>query len=821
MTVEELNVLVKANTLDFKKQFADVNRQLGNFKSTAENTSGTVTAAFKAIAASSAVATVAKLFSKATTAAGELEQNIGGSSAVFKEYANSIQKIAKAAYSSLGLSESAYLATANKMGALFQGSGFTVQKSADMTQKAMQRAAEVASIMGVDVKSAMESVAGAAKGNFTMMDNLGVAINDTTLKIYAQEKGLGELKTTQDKVNAAMRMFIDKTDYAAGNYAKENSTYAGALTTLKAQLENFAAEAGTALLPLAASVLPVVTDVLTAVKPAVITLSGWIGSLGNTITDISDKIKNATPAQQTALKIALAMAVAIPAVTVATKALSLAKAGYAGVLGFLIPKQLTFGSALKATMGRIGLIAGALSLLGIVSNKTAEKLDNSAVQLHNEEEKALNTASAIDDMAESTDGLTDSVKRSVTGFDELNRLGGNSGTLCSSIISDDDTETLENYKSEIDSLLDTASSDIIPSIDLDSIYSNLTDLWEWVTTDGYIAVKAAVGKVGNTIGNVWELVFGNADTKYNSLKNINEDVKNLFGEDWTNFLQGVGQEINDVFNGMPDEVGIALKSLDDKFKEFFGPMGDDWSDFWQDIGKGLWNLVNGDIASGLKVINDKFVSLFGTLGKEHSKLLQGIGGGLYEILNAGEINDTELMNSSANARRQTTQDAYNYMLSGYSAEDALIKAKDKNLTTSELLYAWDKFNFNYDVRTVYRGLLESGQIGKSNTFNPYDYYSPENQKKIHGYAQGGFPDYGDLFVANENGAEMVGSIGGRTAVANNSQIENAIYNAVKSAMSEGGAISGDIHVTVEIDGDVLGETVARYDSKQSRKFNGR
>ncbi|MDE8718620.1 hypothetical protein PZH37_16630, partial [[Eubacterium] siraeum] len=68
---------------------------------------------------------------------------------------------------------------------------------------------DVASIMGISVDSAMEAVAGMAKGNFTMMDNLGVAINDTNLQIYAQEKVLGKLSTTQQKVNSAMQMFLD------------------------------------------------------------------------------------------------------------------------------------------------------------------------------------------------------------------------------------------------------------------------------------------------------------------------------------------------------------------------------------------------------------------------------------------------------------------------------------------------------------------------------------------------------------------------------------------------------------------------------------
>lgn len=51
------------------------------------------------------------------------------------------------------------------------------------------------------------------------------------------------------------------------------------------------------------------------------------------------------------------------------------------------------------------------------------------------------------------------------------------------------------------------------------------------------------------------------------------------------------------------------------------------------------------------------------------------------------------------------------------------------------------------------------------------------------FENGGFPNSGDLFFANENGKpEFVGSMGGRTAVANNDQITGGIYEAVYSAM---------------------------------------
>lgn len=113
---------------------------------------------------------IAGLVGKAVTMAGDLEQQIGGTEAVFGEFASTVQDKAAKAFDQMGLSANDFMATANKMGALMQGSGLSVEESMDLSTKAMQRAADVASIMGIDVNSAMESVAGAAKGNFTMMD---------------------------------------------------------------------------------------------------------------------------------------------------------------------------------------------------------------------------------------------------------------------------------------------------------------------------------------------------------------------------------------------------------------------------------------------------------------------------------------------------------------------------------------------------------------------------------------------------------------------------------------------------------------------------
>lgn len=53
--------------------------------------------------------------------------------------------------------------------------------------------------------------------------------------------------------------------------------------------------------------------------------------------------------------------------------------------------------------------------------------------------------------------------------------------------------------------------------------------------------------------------------------------------------------------------------------------------------------------------------------------------------------------------------------------------------------------------------------------------------QVPAYADGGFPEMGQFFLARESGAEMVGQIGRKTAVANNDQIVSGIQGGVEKA----------------------------------------
>lgn len=74
-------------------------------------------------------------------------------------------------------------------------------------------------------------------------------------------------------------------------------------------------------------------------------------------------------------------------------------------------------------------------------------------------------------------------------------------------------------------------------------------------------------------------------------------------------------------------------------------------------------------------------------------------------------------------------------------------------------------------------------------------------------ANGGFVPRGDLFIANEQGAELVGRIGNQTAVANQTQIVDAVSAGVYRAMREAGGSGGETRIALMVDRKTLTEVV--------------
>lgn len=120
------------------------------------------------------------------------------------------------------------------------------------------------------------------------------------------------------------------------------------------------------------------------------------------------------------------------------------------------------------------------------------------------------------------------------------------------------------------------------------------------------------------------------------------------------------------------------------------------------------------------------------------------------------------------------------------------------------------------------------QINKVSKFTgiSLSYFSEISVDRIQYMAEGGFVDEGQLFIAREAGAEMVGAMGRRTAVANNDQIVEGISAGV--SVANDGVIAAiyalmniieDKDLSVSIGDDVLGRSYDRYNRSRGVRVN--
>lgn len=104
-------------------------------------------------------------------------------------------------------------------------------------------------------------------------------------------------------------------------------------------------------------------------------------------------------------------------------------------------------------------------------------------------------------------------------------------------------------------------------------------------------------------------------------------------------------------------------------------------------------------------------------------------------------------------------------------------------------------------------------------------YTPPKIKtpRVKGYATGGFPDTADFFYANENGVpEYVGTMGGRTAVATNTDIVKGVSDGVYRAIASTG-IQNDVKKIANKNGKVVfapSEEAGRVMQQSVDMYNG-
>lgn len=266
MTVEELQVLITANTSDLNKKISSVNKKLDSLSQHAGKSGKGLQKAFVGIKATAAIAAINKVTAavkKLTDAYAETESAQMGLSSILTAQGKDLNaaKSWLKDYVADGLIPLTDAYTAYKS---LASAGY----SDEQTQSIMQNLKDAAAFnrqgsmsMGDAVKSAAEGI---KNENSVLVDNAGVTKNLSVIwDEYAESIGktAANLTDTEKRI-ATTEGIMRETAFQTGDAAKYASTFAGAQAALKAQTKALSSALGSIFAPALQACTPPITELV-------------------------------------------------------------------------------------------------------------------------------------------------------------------------------------------------------------------------------------------------------------------------------------------------------------------------------------------------------------------------------------------------------------------------------------------------------------------------------------------------------------------------------------------------------------------------------
>ena len=334
--------------------------------------------------------------------------------------------------------------------------------------------------------------------------------------------------------------------------------------------------------------------------------------------------------------------------------------------------------------------------------------------------------------------------------------------------------------------------------------------------DGFVA---AFGAIAEPFKDFFEWVWGGICDAFGihspakEMKPLGKNILLGIIEGWKDKLENFS--FKELGEKLIEKIKGGIQKVKDNVLEFKAKIKDKASDLWDKLKKG-WNGVKDKVADFKARVKSKASDLWNNFKK-----------------NWGESRTAHFLLS---IKSKISELWGNFKKSWGELKTANFKLK----ISSKISELWNGFKRSWGdskkvsigigfVKGALNGLWTSVKNffgGKSISFGARakkkadgGVFSNGSWKPIQKYAAGGIPNYGQMFIAREAGPELVGTLGGHTAVMNNDQIvasvSAGVYQAVKAAMGSGQAVN----VTFRVEGDPKG--IFKVTREQANEFFNR
>ena len=766
----------------------------------------------KKMAVALSVAGLAKFAKQCTEAGASLNAMGTIIDASLPHMTKQVDDFAKSAGKAFGLSETQAKGFVGKFASMAHAMGYTEQQAYAMSTSLAGLAGDLASYYHISQDEAFTKLGAVFTGETESLKSLGVVMTQNALESFAMANGINRSWSEMselEKTSLRYQFILNSLSLAQGDFSKYSDTWSGSLATIRLNWQNFMATVGQGIINILLPLMQVIaklSNVLTWLGNKFLWLTRLITgkdaevgtsldntfgtetqdmfndtgiSLGNIGSGLKGTGSNAKKAKKEVQALKREM-MGFDKITKLTgkQDTSTGTTGASGVGG---------GGGVGGGVGDLGDLQGINDLIdGLnIPQETTDSWNGWKKVVADALDLLLTVGkTVIDDVISPLLGLV--TKHIIpTAFDILGTALKNIVDLATSFpkwLLDLFTNGDKNVKIDVDDKFTPKWNEIKKLTDVTitipvglqkNFGSNNNTVADWIVNNRYLGdLKIYVGLEKGFVGSVADWLKNN---NYIGTVTASVGLKNTFTT--------VGQWIID-----HSLMGTTLQMLVG-LKNTFASVGQ-----WL-----LDNKLIGGVANGFGQLTDGVIN-FGV------KLFSGFGATVSDWLNAllgkdtvtkeVDVNGTlKKLDASGLPKKEKT---FGGMIAKFTKRsDGLSKKKKTFSTTAKFTKASDGLSSNQKRITGFTAVINklTSEISKGANLvidvakgvikdnAKGGVYKNGRWQSVQRYASGGMPNGSQLFWAREAGPELVGTLGGHTAVMNNDQIVASVSNGVAKAIA--------------------------------------
>lgn len=281
MTVDELQVLITAQTSKFNSEIAKVQSQISGLDKNVKNTSTNMTKSFGSLAAKViSVGAIIKATASSITRAMNYIEDENLFQVSMKKWADSTRDWSKQVQDSVGVSAAWLRKYSGVMTNMTASMGLAQDQAVQLGRGVALLSNDIASFYNISAESAFEKIQSAMAGMPRPLQELGIMVRDSEVKQTAYANGIartGEELNTQQKALATYFAILQRTSNAQGDLARTINSPANQMRMLKTSIIDLGVAIGTMFQPLLSVVLPVLNAIVIAATRAFQALASLFG----------------------------------------------------------------------------------------------------------------------------------------------------------------------------------------------------------------------------------------------------------------------------------------------------------------------------------------------------------------------------------------------------------------------------------------------------------------------------------------------------------------------------------------------------------------